>query len=154
MRDDVKSLNLRRIEYYTPYSRQVLPTHRKMVRMNPRLMLKKTCYGRLQEQNSIHGNRMVSHWRLPEQNGIINFEQNGIIKEVTIRWRTSKDDDKEVEMKIKRPLSLVFWLTQKGTYQLGLLIDPKSDSSVSKVIQQNQRVTPQSPKQFNNYPAG
>jgi hypothetical protein len=35
-------------------------------------------------------------------------EQNGIIKEITIRWRTSKDDDKEVEMKIGRPLSLVF----------------------------------------------
>jgi hypothetical protein len=38
MRDDVKSLNLRRIEYYTPYSRQVLPTHTKTVRMNPRLI--------------------------------------------------------------------------------------------------------------------
>jgi hypothetical protein len=37
---------------------------------------------------------------------------------------------------IGRPISLVFWLTQKGTYQFGLLIDPKSDSSVSKVVQQ------------------
>jgi ribosome biogenesis protein Tsr3 len=72
------------------------------------------------------------------QNGT---EYNGIIKEVTIRWRTSKDDDKEVEMKIGKPLSLIFWLTQKGTYQLGLLIDPKSDSSVSKEDQQNKRVT-------------
>jgi hypothetical protein len=40
MRDDVKSLNLRRIEYYTPYSRQVLPTHRKTVRMNLKLITK------------------------------------------------------------------------------------------------------------------
>jgi hypothetical protein len=31
------SLNLRRIEYYTPYSRQVLPTYRKTVRMNFKL---------------------------------------------------------------------------------------------------------------------
>jgi hypothetical protein len=38
MRDNVKSLSLRRIEYYTPYSRKVLPTHRKTVRMNPRLI--------------------------------------------------------------------------------------------------------------------
>jgi hypothetical protein len=37
--DDVKSLNFRRIEYCTPYSRQVLPTHRKIVRMNPRLIV-------------------------------------------------------------------------------------------------------------------
>jgi hypothetical protein len=36
----------------------------------------------------------------------------------------------------RRPFSLVFWLTQKVTPQLGLLIDPKSDSSVSKVVQQ------------------
>jgi hypothetical protein len=64
----------------------------------------------------------------------------------TVRWRTSRDVDKEVDMKMGRPLSLVFWLTQKGTYQLGLMIDPKSDSSVSKVVQQNRRVTPQCPK--------
>jgi hypothetical protein len=31
------SLNLRRIRYYTPYNRQVLPKHRNMVRMNPKL---------------------------------------------------------------------------------------------------------------------
>jgi hypothetical protein len=37
MRDDVKGLNLRRIEYYTPYSRQVLPRRRNTTRMNPKL---------------------------------------------------------------------------------------------------------------------
>jgi hypothetical protein len=37
MRDDVKGLNLRSIEYYTPYSRQVLPRCRNTTRMNPKL---------------------------------------------------------------------------------------------------------------------
>jgi hypothetical protein len=33
------SPDLRRIEYYTPYSRQVLPTYRKTVRMNLKLSM-------------------------------------------------------------------------------------------------------------------
>jgi hypothetical protein len=54
MRDDVKGLNLRRIEYYTPYSRQVLPTHRKTVRMNPRLIAEEDYLWKITR------NRMVS----------------------------------------------------------------------------------------------
>jgi hypothetical protein len=75
MRDDVKGLNLRRIEYYTPYSRQVLPTHRKTVRMNPRLIAEEDLLWKITR------NRMVSmgtEWYR-------KLEQNGIIKEVTIR---------------------------------------------------------------------
>jgi hypothetical protein len=34
-----KSLNIRRIGYYTPYSRQVLPKHRKTVRMDLKLSI-------------------------------------------------------------------------------------------------------------------
>jgi hypothetical protein len=34
--------------------------------------------------------------------------------EATIRWRTSKDEDKKVEMMRGYPLSLVFWMTQRG----------------------------------------
>jgi hypothetical protein len=37
-------------------------------------------------------------------------------KEATIRWRTSKDVNKEVEMMRGYPLSLVFWITQRGDY--------------------------------------
>jgi hypothetical protein len=33
------SLNPRKIVYYTPYSRQVLPTHRKTVRMGLKLSM-------------------------------------------------------------------------------------------------------------------
>jgi hypothetical protein len=71
MRDDVKGLNLRRIEYYTPYSRQVLPTHRKTVRMNPRLIAEEDLLWK------IIRNRMVSmgsEWLL-EQNGIVNLSK-------------------------------------------------------------------------------
>jgi hypothetical protein len=80
-------------------------------------------------------NTMGTEWLL-EQNGIINFERNGIIKKVTIRWRTSKECWLIGWHEDRRPFRLVFWLTQKVTSQLGLLIDPKSDSSVSKVVQQ------------------
>jgi hypothetical protein len=62
-----KSPNLRKIEYYTPYSRQVLPKRRKMVRMNFQLSMEEdlqwkmyTNMEELQEQNGIHGNRMIS----------------------------------------------------------------------------------------------
>jgi hypothetical protein len=56
----------------------VLPTHRKTVRMNFKLSVEKAFYGRslamevvhqpgrILEQNGIHGNRMISHCRLPE----------------------------------------------------------------------------------------
>jgi hypothetical protein len=74
------SLNLRRIAYYIPYSRQVLPKHRKIVRMNPKLNAEEDSQWKiflstwiipweqndtlnmkgLQEQNGNHRNRMVS----------------------------------------------------------------------------------------------
>jgi hypothetical protein len=52
--------------------------------------------------------------RLPEQNGIVENWRSEWYNETTIRWRTSKDDDKEVEMMRRYPLSLVFWMTQRG----------------------------------------
>jgi hypothetical protein len=52
--------------------------------------------------------------KLPEQNGIVENWRSEWNKEATIRWRTSKDDDKEVEMMSGYPLSLVFWMTQRG----------------------------------------
>jgi hypothetical protein len=52
--------------------------------------------------------------RLPEQNDIVKNWRAEWYKETTIRWRTSKDDDKEVEMMRGYPLSLVFWMTQRG----------------------------------------
>jgi hypothetical protein len=53
-------------------------------------------------------------------------------KETTIRWRTSTDDDKKVEM-------------MRVPSQLGLLNDPKR-RRLSLVLWLNQRVTPQCPK--------
>jgi hypothetical protein len=52
--------------------------------------------------------------RLLEQNGIVENWRSEWYKKATIRWRTSKDDDKEVEMMREYPLSLVFWMTQRG----------------------------------------
>jgi hypothetical protein len=52
--------------------------------------------------------------RLPEPNGIVENWRSEWYKETTIRWRTSKDDDKEVEMMRGYPLSLVFWMTRRG----------------------------------------
>jgi hypothetical protein len=131
--------NLRKIACYIPYSRQVLPKCRKTVRMNFRLSIEEDSQWKMVinmdnttgtewkehwdrmvswKVTKIEQNKMVSHWRL--------LEQNGIIKEVTVRWRTSKDADWELKMKAgdlsawssdwpkKRPLRLVFWLTQKG----------------------------------------
>jgi hypothetical protein len=51
-------------------------------------------------------------------------------------------DKREVKEMRGYLLSLVFWLTQKETSQLGLLIDPKSDSSVSKVVQRDIKSDP------------
>jgi hypothetical protein len=52
--------------------------------------------------------------RLPEQNGIVENWRSEWYKETTIRWRTSKDDNTKVEMMRGYPLSLVFWMTQRG----------------------------------------
>jgi hypothetical protein len=140
-------LNPRKIACYTPYSRQVLPKHRKMVRMNFKHFVEEDLLWKMFINMKGYKHRMVSHWRLPEQNGIskeeillswkvTRMEENGIIKEVTIRWRTSKDDDKEVEMKIGNhsawssdwPKVWLFSVQSSST-------EPKSDSSVSKVVQ-------------------
>jgi hypothetical protein len=52
--------------------------------------------------------------RLLEQNSIVENRRSEWYNETTIRWRTSKDDDKKVEMMRGYPLSLVFWMTQRG----------------------------------------
>jgi hypothetical protein len=52
--------------------------------------------------------------RLLEQNGIVENLRAKWYNEVIIRWRTSKDDDKKVEMMRGYPLSLAFWMTQRG----------------------------------------
>jgi hypothetical protein len=51
--------------------------------------------------------------RLLEQNGIVENWRSEWYKEAIIRWRTSKDDDKKVEVMRGYPLSLVFWMTQR-----------------------------------------
>jgi hypothetical protein len=73
--------NLRKIKYYTPYNRQVLPTRRNTVRRNPKL----TTEGDLQWKMFTNmDNTTGTEWLL-EQNGIINLGQNDIIKEGTLR---------------------------------------------------------------------
>jgi hypothetical protein len=46
--------------------------------------------------------------RLPEHNGIAENRRAEWYNEAIIGWRTSKDDDKEIEMMKGYPLSLVF----------------------------------------------
>jgi hypothetical protein len=65
---------------------------------------------RFQEQNGIHGNKMISHWRLPEQNGISKGE-------ILLTW------------KVTRIRKRLFGSIRRST-------EPKSDPSVSKVVQQ------------------
>jgi hypothetical protein len=74
-----------------------MPKHRNTVRMNSKRTVEEDLqwkmfyqHRRLLEQNG--NGRCLSTWitlreqngRLLEQNGIVNFEQNGIIKKVTI----------------------------------------------------------------------
>jgi hypothetical protein len=54
------SLNPRRIAYYTPYSRQVLPKHRNTARMNPKLSVDEDLLWKMYFSMEDYKNRMVS----------------------------------------------------------------------------------------------
>jgi hypothetical protein len=56
----LSSLNPRKIEYYTPYSRQVLPKHRKMVRMDFKLSVEDGLLWKKFINMEDYENRMVS----------------------------------------------------------------------------------------------
>jgi hypothetical protein len=67
------SLNLRKIVYYTPYSRQVLPKHRKTVRMNLKITVEEDSLWKVYINMEDYKNRMVTRteWYPREHNGKI-----------------------------------------------------------------------------------
>jgi hypothetical protein len=60
------SLNPGKIEYYTSYRRQVLPTRRKMVRMGLEPSMEEDSQWKRYLNLKGYKNRMVSQGRLPE----------------------------------------------------------------------------------------
>jgi hypothetical protein len=64
-------LNPRKIEYYTPYSRQVLPKRRKAVRMNFQLSGEEDSQWKMYINMEDYKNKMVPPWNVVGQNGIM-----------------------------------------------------------------------------------
>jgi hypothetical protein len=54
------SLNLRRIEYYTPYSRKVMPKRRNTIRMNPKPTIEEDLLWKMYINMEDYKNRMES----------------------------------------------------------------------------------------------
>jgi hypothetical protein len=69
------SLDLRKIGYHTPYSRQVMPKHRNTVRMNHKLTV----------EEDMQRKKSYQHGK--------SFDLKVLTKEGNIRLRTSKNFD-------------------------------------------------------------